>query len=145
MIPDQQSNGNLQSGIHMASWQEFTNRFGYNDYRKTLLKGLKKALTNLREAGCLDVYINGSFITSKELPKDFDGCWNWGGVDEDKIDNVLLEFANERATQKKKYGGELFPNFIEGASQISFLEYFQRDKYTKEPKGIIQIDLRTVS
>ncbi len=145
MIPDAKSNGDLPPGIYMTSWQEFTNRFGYNIHRKKLLSGLKKALLNLKEAGCITIYINGSFITNKELPGDFDGCWSWEGVDEEKIDEVLLTFADERQAQKKKYGGELFPNFIEGASQISFLEYFQKDKYTKEPKGIIQIDLETLS
>lgn len=145
MIPESTSNGNLPSGIHNASWQEFVDRFGYNQYRLRLLKGLKEALLNLREAGCWTVYINGSFVTDKALPDDFDGCWEWDNVNENRIDPILLTFSYDRKAQKEKYSGELFPNFIEGASQMSFLEYFQRDKYTKETKGIIQLQLVTIT
>lgn len=135
------SNGNLPPGIHQASWKEFVDRFGYNERRQWLLTGLRNALSNLKEAGCTIVYVNGSFITQKAEPRDFDGCWDWSGVDEDKVDPVLLTFSEERAAQKSKYGGELFPNCLEGVSELSFLAYFQRDKYTGEPKGIVQLEI----
>jgi len=137
-----ESNGNLPPGIHKISWQELVEQYGYNTHRYKLLDGLKQALQNLKQAGCQIVYIDGSFVTNKELPEDFDGCWQWDNVDDNKLDPVLLTFSNGRAAQKQKYGGELFPNDLEGISALSFLEYFQLDKYTKQPKGIIQIELR---
>jgi hypothetical protein len=64
------------------------------------------------------------------------------GVDPDLLDPVLLVFANQRAAQKAKYGGEFFP--AESAADpfgTRFLEFFQRDKQTGDPKGIVTIDL----
>ena len=37
--------------------------------------GIRSAIDNLKEAGCLTVYINGSFVTAKQVPNDFDACW----------------------------------------------------------------------
>lgn len=67
-------NGNLPSGIHWADWKEFGKRFGTNPHRRNLLKGLKSAAASLRKVGCRAIYIDGSFVTTKELPNDFDGC-----------------------------------------------------------------------
>ena len=55
---------------------------------------------------------------------------------------VLLTFDPGRAIQKAKYRGELFPaSIIAGTDGLSFLEFFQTDKDTGRPKGIIAIDL----
>ena len=44
--------------------------------------------------------------------------------------------------QKAKYMGELFPaSTIAATGGLSFLEFFQTDKDTGRPKGIIAIDL----
>ena len=109
--------------------------------RKGLLVGLKAALEALQKAGCEIVYLNGSFVTSKENPDDFDGCWDVDSVSLDLLDPVLMNFSKKQAAQKKKYGGELFPNLPETSGQV-FLDLFQTDKSTGDPKGIIAIDLR---
>ena len=58
------------------------------------------------------------------------------------LDPVLLTFDPGRVTQKPKYRGELFPaSAIAGRDGFSFLEFFQTDKETGGPKGIIVIDL----
>lgn len=99
----------------------------------------------MRFAGCRFVYIDGSFITSKEIPNDFDGCWNMEGVDPLLLDPVLSNFDSARSAQKAKYGGELFPaQFTENGSGKTFLEFFAIDKETGEPKGIIMINLQEV-
>ena len=70
------------------------------------MTGLRAALENLKSAGCLTAYLNGSFVTSKTLPNDYDACW-------------------EEAGQKAKYMGELFPaSIIADAGGLSFLEFF---------------------
>ncbi len=58
------------------------------------------------------------------------------------LDPVLLDFSNQRAAQKAKYGGELFP--AEAAAEpggMRFVDYFQRDRVTGAAKGIVAIDL----
>ena len=134
--------GLLPPGVHWATWEEIADRFGGNKRRQELLAGLREALENLRDAGCQTVYINGSFVTDKEEPGDFDGCWDEQGVNPDTLDPVLLTFDLGRATQKAKYLGELFPSTaVAGDGGASFLDFFQTDKDTGEPKGIIAIDL----
>lgn len=143
MIPPFDQNGILPAGIHWGSWQEFEKRFGTNSRRKSLLKGLKQASALLQKAGCRVVFVDGSFVTSKELPGDFDACWGVEGVDPDLLDPVLLDFSNGRAAQKARFGGELFPaELIEGASGKPFLEFFQTDKNSGKPKSIVGLRLK---
>lgn len=143
MIPEFDRFGILPVGIHWASWQEFAKRFGTNSRRRKLIAGLKRAIADLRKAGCQAVFVNGSFVTAKDLPGDFDACWSVEGVDPDLLDPVLLDFSNGRAAQKAKYGGELFPaELMEGASRKLFLDFFQVDKNTGQPKGIVGLRLK---
>lgn len=106
------------------------------------MAGLRAALENLKAAGCQTVYLDGSFVTSKEIPNDYDACWDENGVDPEALDPVLLTFDSGRATQKAKYMGELFPaSVIADSRGLSFFEFFQTDKDTGQTKGIIAIDL----
>ncbi len=103
--------------------------------------GLGSALDNLKLAGCRMAYVDGSFVTSKEYPNDFDGCWEETGVDPLALDPVLLDFDNDRAAQRIKYYGEFLPaSVVEASSGLSFLEFFQTAE-TGERKGIVAIDL----
>ena len=143
MIPNFDAAGSLPPGVHGSEWDEFEARFGASGYRNFLLAGLKRALKALKSAGCETAYVDGSFSTGKEHPNDFDGCWSVTGVDPSRLDPVLLDFSNHRAAQKAKYFGELFPAEVpEGGTGKTWLEFFQTDKDTGDPKGITAIDLR---
>lgn len=121
-------------------------RFGTTPRRLKLIEGLRKALQSLLGAGCRTAYIDGSFVTAKEVPGDFDACWDPLGVDGNQLDPVLLDFSNRRAVQKEKFGGELFPSSaLADLAGSTFLEFFQVDKATGEAKGIVAIDLQKVS
>ena len=100
------------------------------------------AIENLRRACCRIVYIDGSFVTSKEIPNDFDACWEEAGVEPELLDPVLLRFGAGRAEQKARYLGELFPASM-GAivDGTSFLEFFQTDRATGGTKGIVAVEL----
>ena len=143
MISDFDKAGNLPAGIHEATWDEFTAHFASTGHRRALAAGLKRALDSLRDAGCERVYVDGSFVTSKDVPGDFDGCWEARRVDPGRLDQVLLDFADARRAQKAKYRGELFP--AEAAADPAgtrFLEYFQQDKDTGASKGIVALDMK---
>ena len=141
-MPEFGADGLLPPGVHWTDWEDFTRSFGGNPWRQRLLSGLRAALENLKGAGCLTVYINGSFVTDKVLPNDYDACWEEDGVDPEALDPVLLTFDPGRATQKAKYMGELFPASVIASSEgLSFLQFFQTDKNTGKPKGIVAIDL----
>jgi hypothetical protein len=133
--------GNLPPGIHNATWEEIVATFGSTPHRLRLLAGLRRALESLRDAGCLRAYLNGSFVTAKDEPADFDGCWSAVGVDPALLDPTLLDFANRRAAQKAKFGGELFvAEESADAAGVRYLDFFQRDR-NGDPKGIVAIDV----
>jgi hypothetical protein len=107
-----------------------------------LLTGLRAALEALRVAGCRRVYVDGSFVTAKEVPGDFDGCWEAEDVDYEALDPVLLDFRDRRAAQKAKFGGEMFvASWGADPEGARFLDFFQIDKNTGDAKGIVAIDL----
>lgn len=143
MIPPFNEDGLLPPGIHTAvSWQEFARRFGHTPHRQDLLSGMKAALLGLRRAGCQVVYVDGSFVTAKEHPNDFDICWDITGVNPNLLDPLLLKLDNGRVAQKVKYLGEFFPaQTTEGVSGKIFLDFFQIDKATGNPKGIVALNL----
>ncbi len=143
MIPDFQADtGNLPSGEHTATWPEMIERFGHTPRRRQLLAGLMRALRLLKAAGCGRVYVDGSFVTAKDEPGDFDACWDASGVDFDSIDPRLLTFDRGRATQKAAFLGELFIADARADPQGTlFLDFFQTDREGRR-KGIVVIDLK---
>jgi hypothetical protein len=102
----------------------------------------------LRGAGCRTIYLDGSFVTDKTIPGDFDACWDVAGVVGAtllRLDPVLLDFADDRAAQKAKYFGEFFPaQALEVGRGRVFLDFFQIDKRTGDPKGIVALDTGSV-
>lgn len=131
----------LPPGIHEASLDEVESRFAINDHRRRLFDGFRTALDALRLAGCRMIYLDGSFVTGKPKPADFDACWDTAGVDDSKLDPVLLDFLDRRRAQKQKYGGELFPSSALAAPGSVFIEFFQTDSHTGKRKGIVRIRL----
>ena len=91
----------------------------------------------LSVAGCSTVYLNGSFVTAKPLPNDFDGCWEPVGVDIAKLDPVLLDFDNRRAAQKAKYFGEMFVSSGMAAPGTSFWISFNRKRPAGRPRALL--------
>jgi hypothetical protein len=142
MIPEFVESGNLPPGIHVATWQEIVARFGGNAHRRRLLSGLKTVLQSLKEASCQRAYIDGSFVTEKEVPNDFDCCWDEEEVNGDLLDSILLIFDDGRAAQKAKFLGECFPAHSLGTIDKTFIDFFQQDRNSGEPKGIVLINLQ---
>lgn len=145
MIPAFDSHGNLPPGLHSATWIEFADAFGFNAHRRMLANGLNHAIPILSSVGCFAIYIDGSFVTEKPLPQDFDVIWETEGVDLQllrALEPLFFVFENKRAAQKTKYGGEFFPSGIgAGPSGKTFLEFFQMDRMGR-PKGLICIDIK---
>lgn len=53
---------------------------------------------------------------------------------------MFFDFDYERAAQKARFGAEFFPAQVpEGITGKTFLEFFQVDRDTGEPKGIIEL------
>lgn len=145
MIPTFNSDGNLPPGIHLVNWIVFSNAFGGTAHRRKLIGGLSYAMAFLKTAGCRRMYVDGSFVTTKTVPNDFDVAWDPNGVDLPRLkilEPVFFEFANSRAAQKAKFFGEFFPSSANAdPAGNTFLEFFQIDRHTGNRKGIIALDL----
>ncbi|MDE2827466.1 MAG: hypothetical protein OXL40_09190 [Bacteroidota bacterium] len=135
--------GYLPPGTHVMTWEYFSHHFGFNGHRVRLLEGLLEALRNLARAGCRSVLLNGSFVSNKELPEDYDGAWYTMGVDVQRLDPVLLDFSRSRSAMKSKYLGELFPTGAMATRGVIYEDFFKTDR-NNIPKGIVHIDLATL-
>ncbi|MDJ0617135.1 MAG: hypothetical protein QNJ63_10380 [Calothrix sp. MO_192.B10] len=143
MIPEFDENGNLPPGVHFCEWEEFTERFGTTERRLYLIQGLRMAMEQLKAAGCRTIYINGSFVTIKSNPRDFDACWDSEEVDINylRINAPRLLNRFDTQAQKSQYKGELFcSDDPVGDNGLNSFEFFQHDR-EQNRKGIIAIDL----
>ena len=147
MIPDFTVDGYLPPGIHVATLDEFINKFVYGIRRKQIFEGLLRLINDLKDIGCNVIYVDGSYVSTKERPGDIDVCW------EMMFDPTYLDFAKRkqpiifmtngaRAEQHGRYNADVFPaNVPEGATGLMFLDFFQKIKNTDGFKGIIKIEL----
>lgn len=131
----------LPPGIHDATLDEVEARFATTPHRKRLFDGFVRMTQALAFAGCSYVYLDGSFVTAKPHPDDYDGCWEHAGVDPAMLDPVLLNFENKRAAQKEKYLGEMFIAGMPNGPGAPFLDFFQVEKWSGLAKGILRIPL----
>jgi hypothetical protein len=121
MIPEWSTNGDLPPGVHFATWQELEDRLTFNPRRHRMPAGFRQACEELRKAGCRLVYLDGS---------------------DARLDPVFWDFSRGRAAHKQRFLGELFPAQLpEGAAGRAFVDFFQVNKMSGEPKGILAIRL----
>lgn len=130
----------LPPGQHLATMDEVFQRFAINPRRIMLFNGMKNGLDNLFNSGCLQVFVDGSFVTAKPNPNDYEVGWDLRFVDPQKLDPILVDVRNGTDEQLKKYMGEFYPTtWTERNSGDPFLRFFQTDKETGEEKGIVRI------
>jgi hypothetical protein len=92
------------------------------------------------------LFLDGSFVTAKEAPSDYDGCWPGNELgDMSRIDPVLFDFAARRAAMKKKYGGELFVAEWDATGLGQPYRRFFQFTRDGEEKGVVVLKLETVT
>ena len=133
MLPPFNEMGYLPPGIYEITWSEFINRFGFNSHRRNILTGLQTALLLLAQANCQRVYFGGSFVSNKQYPNDFDGCYDDMNLDYDLLDPI---FDEELTAQQERFGGELLSDPV-------FQGFLQTDR-DGVPRGIIALNPRKI-
>ena len=116
-------------------------RFATNPIRQQQFEGLVRASNALGIAGSETLWLDGSYITNKDEPGDFDATFDATNIDWIALgieEPDLLDFDSPRSTQKRVYGGELLP-LVDGG--VDFVGFFQTDRDGK-PKGVVRIDLK---
>ena len=134
-------NGILDPGIHKMTWKEFYKSFSFSEQRKKLLEGLEKVVVILREIGATHIYIDGSFVTGKLEPEDWDACFE---CPTPQISDLLKKYPlYDRKEQKRLYKGELFlqhPTVKADEYGNCYLDFFQQKKENSAiKKGIIEL------
>lgn len=115
-------------------------RFAYNRKRRKLFQALEKVISILRECQCPEVFLDGSFITKKEEPGDYDLCYEPTGIV--ATDNLRTFFIT-RETRKEEYLGDIFVRMPQPPYFVDYVESWQTDKRQDDVrKGILRIDLR---
>jgi hypothetical protein len=152
MATDSDGHATLPAGQHLSDWETFARRFGYNIRRRKLLKGLVSVLNQLYNAQCEEVYIDGSFVTTKEVPNDIDLAYkdNDGRVFQYLSDNKspLADFEDilqGRTLQKRYYGCECLPAHWPATSPnvglgMSYYQFFQQTR-DGAAKGVIVLSI----
>jgi len=142
MPPFDPVTGYLPPGLHPADWGMLVAALGWNGRRRLLCGGLYRALNNLRNAGCRAVIVDGSFVSAKDHPGDYDAAFDPVGVNGALLDPVLLRHADGRKSMKAKYLGEMFPWGAQAcaATGTLYADFFQRDR-SGVGKGVILLNL----
>jgi len=132
-------NGVLDPGIHKMTWKEFYDFFSFSKRRIELLEGLEKVVAILRKIKATHIYIDGSFVTNKPEPGDWDACFE---SSKSEANNLLCKYPfTDREVQKELYKGELFhAKSIADEYGNTYLDFFQKKKENSAiKKGIIEL------
>jgi hypothetical protein len=135
--------GYLPRGLHHMEWATFKTRFAWNYRRRFLSGGMYRALLNLRDAGCRASIIDGSYVSLKDEPDDYDAAFDPVGVNGALVDPILLRHSDGRAAMRAKYFGDLFPWGATACPNTGMIyqDFFQQDR-SGLPKGVVFLDLK---
>jgi hypothetical protein len=106
------------------------------------LEGLGKVINVLKNCGMTAIYVDGSFVTDKLEPGDWDACFDCSS------DMSLRLFLSryplrDRELQKSLYKGELFPSWVFADNKgTKYIDFFQKLKITDVKKGILKMKLQ---
>lgn len=142
MIPEFNRHGELPKGIHDATLKQIRKRYAITAHRTTLYECFEDWVDHMRAAGCQTFHLDGSFITSKHHPGDYDALWDARGVDLAKIDPCLLDYPKDLEVINERFAGDIFPDYAIPEGSISFyLQRMQRETRADVPraKGIVRL------
>ena len=133
----------LPEGIHESTFREVEDTLIFSERRELLFNGLIQGSMALYGAGCSILYLDGSFVTSKVEPGDYDAVWDTQGVNFKILDPVFKENKPPRLSQKDKFLGEYLPTEnIEDGRSTYMVEFFQDIRHFVVKKGILKINLQ---
>ncbi len=142
MLPELTREGMLPPGIHETTVEEIRRRFGSgNSVRSRLMKGLEAVLRMARKVGASLLYLDGSFVTDKKEPGDWDAALLLpAGARIGSKEAIALA---DRPEVRKRYGGDLFTMMDEDTEVlVHYVErVFVHDRNGRE-KGLVLLRLR---
>ena len=124
-------------------WGSFVARFGWSNRRRFLIGGMYRALSNLKQAGCGAAIVDGSFVSKKDEPGDYDLAFDPVGVNGSLVDPILLRHDDQRKAMKAKYFGDIFPWGAAACSKtrLIYRDFFQSDR-SGIAKGVVLLNVK---
>ena len=102
MIPALNDFGHLPVGGHYCTWEEFYERFRFNDCRTLLCAKLQGVLDLARRCGFIRVIIGGSFPTAAVAPRDIDISWiTAADVTKETVKPECVKLMDNMASQEE--------------------------------------------
>jgi hypothetical protein len=146
MIPQFTDEGLLSPGVYETDLEELKEKMGWSRKRRELLEGLEEALELMASCGVVRVYLDGSFVTEKDLPNDVDGSYDLAeGVSAEDLGRLAPIFPpnpSNRTEAKRRFGVDFFPTAAtELGSGQPFLRFFQTDREGHK-RGVLSVELR---
>ena len=142
MIPELTREGVLPPGLHAATMAEIRRRFGNGaGVRGSLMKGLERVVRKARKIGASRLYLDGSFVTDKKEPRDWDAVLVLSpGA---RIGSKEAQTLTGREVMKKRFGGDLFTVMEEDAEILKhYVEgVFSHDRDGRA-KGLLIVELK---
>jgi hypothetical protein len=146
-VPDFREDGWLPIGHHSITWEELIKVFGGQPEtkRRRITELLVLWRDRAREHKITGrLLLNGSFISTKPEPGDFDAIF----VGDDGIEEILVENDEARLLLnyqvcKEIYGGDLL--FFSAVAARKFPEFCRLDGFDyskdKKPKGLVELKI----
>ena len=147
-LPDFREDGWLPEGHHAATWEEIAARFGGTPGSRRA--DVLASLLAWRDSLCANgiggrLILNGSFVSAKEAPGDFDCIF----VYNEPGSQVIQQDAQAKALLdnvycKGHYGGDVLA-FAEASirdfPQFCRTDSFDLNKLTRQPKGVLEVEV----
>ena len=140
-IPPFTKDGLLPPGIHSTTMPEVERRLGFSPQRRSLIEnGLKPVAQELRRLGFSEVYLGGTFVSTKSSPDDIDGYLHT------RLDSKTLDAIVQRQeTWRTRYQLDFYPAYedLEGESSVAYWQswFGHTDDEPPKEKGIIKLTL----
>ena len=147
-IPAFFEDGWLPEGHHQATWEEIADQFGgvAGSRRAAILSGLLRWRNAVRDKGMGGrLILNGSFISEKSEPGDFDGIFVYNGFSTKLIalDRDALALV-DNAHCKSYFYGDIWAfseQAIRDFPQFCRVDGLDRDKVTLRLKGVLEVEV----
>ena len=132
MIPQRRPDGTLPPGIYQATMGELLAEYPpINEQRQILNDSLRRAVEELRKLEpSLEIYVDGSYITSKAEPNDVDLL-----VKTDHYLETEVQWHLERVCPVEAVSLDIN---VESTNSNYLLDFLTTDDYGRE-KGILQL------
>lgn len=145
------STGPLPVGEHEQSWKDVCDLFGFTSHRAYLLGLLHKVCIILRNAGVQHIWLNGSFVTSKKRPGDYDISYELTEEVFDRLPDDPFKLVNADTKLTGMFGGDIRAEPMPGGGLYHkdlfpnvFGHMHKGESVEGVKKGIVKLILETV-